>query len=298
MLVPLAQPRILRVRGQIFLTDIGRMKTSLILLLFASAFIGKAATTIDSANRYAYGANIGWADWRGDVNNGAVIGDYVCSNYIYFANVGWVSLGNGSPTNGIRYQNLSASDFGVNQDGLGNLRGYAYGANIGWINFENIGAPKVDLRTGDLSGYIWSANCGWISLSNTIAFVQTDTISPGLLDTNGLPFAWELTYFGQTGIATNADPDGDGMNNLQEYLAGTSPIDGTDFLHITAENFAVGGTNAMLTWKSTPTRFYHIQKTLTLNLPAWSDSGLGLISPDGISTARSFTDTDAPIRFY
>src|SRR5215472_3092441 len=124
-----------------------------------------AATTINSTNRYSYGANLGWIDWRSDTNNGAVIGEYVCSGYLYAANVGWISLGSGVPANGIRYQNNSANDFGVNQDGLGNLRGYAYGANIGWVNFENTGAPKVDLRTGVLSGSIYSANCGWISLS-------------------------------------------------------------------------------------------------------------------------------------
>src|SRR5207248_9525037 len=94
------------------------------------------ASTINSINRYAYGANIGWMDWRGDTNNGAVIGEYVCSGYLYAANVGWINLGGGAPTNGIQYRNLSANDFGVNQDGLGNLRVYAYGANIRRINFE------------------------------------------------------------------------------------------------------------------------------------------------------------------
>jgi len=38
--------------------------------------------------------------------------------------MGWISLGSGTPTNGIYYQNQSASDYGVNQDGLGNLRGF------------------------------------------------------------------------------------------------------------------------------------------------------------------------------
>jgi hypothetical protein len=139
-----------------------------------------AATTIDAANHYGYGANLGWLDWRGDNNNGAVIGEYACSGYIYAANVGWISLGNGSPTNGIAYQNLSANDFGVNRDSLGNLRGYAYGANIGWINFESTGAPKAAPTTGEFSGYAWSANCGWISVSNTFAYVQTDSIRPAV----------------------------------------------------------------------------------------------------------------------
>jgi hypothetical protein len=132
------------------------------------------ATTIDAANPYAYGANLGWMNWRGDVANGAVIGEYVCAGYVWAADVGWLSLGSGSPANGIQYQNGSASDYGVNRDDLGNLRGYAWGANIGWVNFEGTGAPKVDLVTGRSIGYAWSANCGWISLSNAVAFVQTD----------------------------------------------------------------------------------------------------------------------------
>ena len=268
------------------------------VLLFGSLASSWAATTIDATHKYAYGANAGWLDWRGDTNNGAVIGAYVCSGYIYSANVGWINLGGGAPGNSIQYQNNAAADFGVNQDGLGNLRGYAWGANIGWINFENTGAPKVNMVTGQLSGSVWSANCGWISLSNTVAYVQTDTISPGALDSNGLPIAWELTYFGHTGVDPNADPDHDGMSNLQEYLAGTNPVDGGNHFSITAQNFAPGGTIASLTWSSVATRYYYLQKTSSLGTPVWTDSGLGLITPDGASTTRSFTDANAPMRFY
>jgi hypothetical protein len=259
----------------------------------------EAATTIDAANRYAYGANLGWLDCRGDTNNGAVIGAYVCSGYIYGANVGWVYLGSGSPTNGIYYQNLSANDFGVNNDGLGNLRGLAYGANIGWINFEKTGAHKVDLRTGILTGYVYSANCGWISLSNSVAFAQTDTIDPGQLDANGLPIAWELLNFGHTGVSPSADPDGDGLNNLQEYLAGTDPNDANSRLIITAFDATIGGTHSTVTWQSVLTRNYYLQKRLSLDTGSlWFDSGLGLISPDGSSTTRAITDTNFLSRFY
>src|SRR6266702_4816696 len=85
-----------------------------------------AATTINDVNSYVCGANLGWMDWRANTANGAVIGEYVCSGYIYAANVGWIHLGSGAPANGIRYQNNSPSDYGVNHDGLGNLRGCAY----------------------------------------------------------------------------------------------------------------------------------------------------------------------------
>ena len=154
------------------------------------------------------------------------------------ANIGWINFGNSSPADGNYYQNNAATDFGVNQDGLGNLRGYAYGANISWIAFETNGAPRVDLRTGILSGYVWSANCGWISLSNAVAYVQTDSLWPGRLDGNGLPIAWGLLNFGTTGVDPNADPDHDGMSNAQEYLAGTDPNNSNSVLRITAENFS------------------------------------------------------------
>src|SRR5262245_40713151 len=145
-------------------------KLILTLVLATVTSLGWSATTINPTNHFDYGANLGWMDFRGDTNTGAVIGEYVCSGYIYAANVGWINLGGGAPTNGIYYQNLSPTDFGVNQDGLGNLRGYAYGANIGWINFEDNGAAKVDLKNGRMTGFAYSANCGWISLSNTQAY--------------------------------------------------------------------------------------------------------------------------------
>jgi hypothetical protein len=269
------------------------------LVLSATLVSSLAATTINSTNKYAYGANLGWMDWRGDTNSGAVIGEYVCSGYIYAANAGWINLGAGAPTNGIQYQNLAANDFGVNQDGLGNLRGYAYGANIGWINFENTGAPKMDLKTGRFTGFIYSANCGWISLSNASAFMQTDAFAPGLdSDANGLPDAWELKNFSHLGVNPNADADGDGMSNKQEYLAGTNPNDASDKLAIILYHTTAGGTSADLTWKSVPTRCYYIQKSLDFNTPTWLDSGLGLISPDGATTFRALTDTTAPNRFF
>jgi len=261
---------------------------------------GWCASTIDSGNRFAYAANIGWMDWRGDVNNGVVIGEYVCSGYVYAANVGWINLGNGAPTNGIFYQNLSAADFGINNDGLGNLRGYAYGANIGWINFENTGVPRFDLRTGKFSGYIYSANCGWISLSNAFAFVQTDTVAAGAdTDGDGIADAWELQHFGNLTTANGtSDFDHDGVSDLQEYLSDTDPKDSSSYLRITAYSADPAGATNTLTWTSVPTRLYRVQETLSLVPADWYDSILGLISPDGASTTRNVVDTNAPTRFY
>src|SRR5882724_7575782 len=114
------------------------MKTTRMLVcLLLAPVVAHATTTIDATNANAYGANIGWINCRGDVTNGAVVSEFICSGSIYSANCGWISLGGGAPANGIRYQNNSATDFGVNHDGRGNLQGYAWGANIGWLTFTN-----------------------------------------------------------------------------------------------------------------------------------------------------------------
>ncbi len=259
-----------------------------------------AATTINAANRHAYGANLGWLDGRGDTTSGAVIGEYICSGYLYAANVGWIHLGGGTAANGIQYQNNSGTDYGVNHDGLGNLRGYAYAANIGWVNFETNGAPRVNLLTGALSGSVYSANCGWISLSNAFAYVQTDTITAGGdSDGDGMADAWEFSRTNTLAAFTSSsDADGDGAKDQAEYLADTNPTDATDRLVVTDYLTTSGGTQTTLTWKTKPTRFYYLQKTLELNPPLWLDSGLGLITPDGASTMRVFGDTNAPMRYY
>jgi len=109
-------------------------KTTIILSFACFAVTAFSASTIDPANPYGHGANVGWINARGNGFQGAVIGQYFCSGYLYGANAGWISLGNGSPTNGMAYANNAGNDYGINHDGLGRLTGYAYGANIRTLN--------------------------------------------------------------------------------------------------------------------------------------------------------------------
>ena len=279
---------------------------ALTLLFTLHSQRASAATTINSTDKFAYGANIGWINWQGDTANGAVIGEYVCSGYIYSANVGWINLGNGAPTNGVQYQNISASDFGVNHDGAGNLRGFAYGANIGWINFENNGNAKVNLKTGGLSGSIYSANCGWISLSNAFAFVKTDSIREGLdTDVDGMADAWEHINFGNlTNAAASSDFDGDGSSDVSEYGADTGPKDADDYLRILSYgvvfNNSTGFDTDTLDWSSRPTRKYriHFRNALDAASP-FVNLGLAIDASAGTNTIQSFTlKSPSPNRFF
>ena len=260
-----------------------------VISLFCLLHSAFAATTINVTNKYAYAANLGWVDARGDTNSGAVIGEYVCAGNIYSANIGWINLGSGSPANQIQYQNNSATDYGVNNDGLGNLRGYAYAANIGWLNFENTGAPKVDLFTGNLSGSVWSANCGWIALSNATAFVQTDSIQKGALAPDGLPIAWLLQNFLTTNVAPQLDPDGDGVSNADEYLGGTDPLNAASVLKITSIFRNQSANNTALNWNAVNTRYYAIQTNSSLSTGTFGDFAAPALL--GFNNASFFDNT-------
>ena len=280
-----------------------------LLAWFSLAGVAGAATTINAANRFAYGANIGWIDWRGDVASGAVIGAFVCSGRIYSANVGWIDLGNGTPANGVRYQNNSGVDFGVNHDGAGNLSGYAYSANTGWLTFTNTAStgesfdgPKLNLLTGRLSGFVWSANCGWISLSNEFAFVQTDTMDCGPdLDGDGIPDMWELQFAANLAALNGpGDNDGDGFTNLEEFGADTNPFDASSNLHFTSIVKSSPASATSLRWTSSPTRQYRVLATPSFG-PAftWTEIGLGLIPADpGSTSTLDVPPTADPNRFF
>lgn len=275
-----------------------RLQTLAALAALCTVGVARGDTTINASNRYAYGANVGWLDARGDGTNGAVIGQFFCTGYVWSANCGWISLGNG-PTNGWRYSNTSPSDWGVNHDGVGALRGMAYGANIGWIAFESNGNPRVDLRTGALSGSAWGANVGWIGLSNAFAFARTDTLDPGRdSDSDGIPDAWELANAGSLTNLGTGDRDNDGAPDRAEYLADTDPLSATSRLDIVS--LRRDTTTNIVAWRVEPTRFYRLdQAAAVTNNAAWTDTGLGLLSPGpGPTLTGVVVDAASSATFY
>ena len=47
-------------------------------------------------------------------------------------------------------------------------------------------------------------------------------------DSDGLPDAWEMEYFGDLSQGPGMDFDGDGASNLEEYEGGSDPNDPND----------------------------------------------------------------------
>lgn len=274
-----------------------------VLILFACVALVRAQqSSINLIDRHAYAANTGWIDACVDGTNGAVIGRWICSGWLYGVNIGWVHMGNGSPANGFSYGNTSADDYGVNHDGLGKLNGLAYGANVGWLCFEQAyGQPQVDLQTGNLIGHVWGANIGWISLSNSQAHVRTEYLDNGPdIDTDQLPDAWEyehtntLTAF--SGLA-GVDADSDGATDLAEWLADTDPLDDKSQFRVTAFKH-VTSTNELV-WPCRSSRQYRLERISILLSNDWQSVGAAVFPSSSATLMTGAVESVATtVEFY
>jgi len=85
-------------------------------------------------------------------------------------------------------------------------------------------------------------------------------------DGDRMPDWWEMFYFGTLARDGTGDFDGDGMTDLQEYIAGTDPTDPTSYLKV--DKISVTGS-ATLQFVAVSNRTYSIQFKDDLANPAW-----------------------------
>ena len=159
------------------------MKLSHLILTASIAITAQshAQSNISATNKFSWGENTGWMNWRDAgspaASQGSIIAGSFMSGNIWCENIGYVNLGDGAPSNGASYSNLAGTDFGVNirRDNL--LGGLAWGENIGWINFGPFTTlpgnqqARFDAAAARLRGFAWGENTGWINLDDSTHFV-------------------------------------------------------------------------------------------------------------------------------
>jgi hypothetical protein len=110
-----------------------------------------------------------------------------------------------------------------------------------------------------------------------------------------LPDAWQLQYFGHTGVDPFADPDHDGLNNYQEYRAGTNPLDANSRFQIVQVRSDPGGP--YINWSSVAGHYYTVQRSSTL-LGGFSDVEVHIPATAPLNTFQDVTGTGAGPFFY
>jgi hypothetical protein len=92
------------------------------------------------------------------------------------------------------------------------------------------------------------------------------------LSWGGIPYDWMTRYFGSDVSkwpSPTADSDGDGVSNLNEFLAGTDPTSAASVLKVSLQKTSQG---MFLDWNTQPGLIYQVQSSS--DLKNWSSVGL------------------------
>ena len=156
----------------------------------------------------------------------------------------------------------------------------------------NLSVALAGYQTNTLVNAVSNVTAGASVALGTAYLVPLDANSNNIAD------AWEALYFPGGGMTPTADPDGDGLNNLQEYLSGTDPTNALSVLKFIGSS--VQTNTPTLTWSVVGGRSYQIlAATSLLNFASAATNGPWEASY-GQSTMQ-WSDTNAvlhPARFY
>ena len=122
--------------------------------------------------------------------------------------------------------------------------------------------------------------------------------------TNAIPVEWMTMYFGPQSSwpSTTADSDGDGMNNYQEFLAGTIPTNSDSVLRVQISKTSQGAQpqqvgqspqGMYLNWNTQPGFTYQVQ--MTTNFTSWSNLGSPRFAAD---VSDSIFVGGGPVGYY
>ncbi len=150
---------------------------------------------------------------------------------------------------------------------------------------------------------IGTNGCGRIIHTNGGTIIATTlTLDPSLsVVGDGIPNGWKQQY-GLDPLdpnLANQDPDGDGMNNLQESLAGTDPTNSTVYFHITS--VASTGNDLAVTWMTANGKTNALQAIASSYYDTNNYADIFIVT-NTVGTTTNYLDpgaaTNAPARYY
>ena len=152
--------------------------------------------------------------------------------------------------------------------------------NLRW-SFEHP-IPIAPARTGKFVDGVWT---GEIAVLEVVSNILLRAVAPegvigtanpfsvgleGDINSNHLPDEWELRFFGSLYPSTTGadnDPDADGQSNLEEFLAGTDPLNKSSVFIIARVELRDG--KAHLRFTTSLRRIYRVEFTDDLSSSEW-----------------------------
>jgi len=206
-------------------------------------------------------------------------------------------VGQSNYTIGVASSNLPTSGavFTITGDGL-TLGIPTFNANLGGLglNFISMGISIASNATPGLRTFIVQQGTNFAYAGGYLK------IRPGVLDYNfdGLDDAFQRTYFPlftAPNAAPTADPDGDGMNNLAEYIAGTNPTNAASVFKLLSPTNSPAGT--AVRWLSVAGKSYQVLSRTNLLTGSWRTNGTA-VTATGTNTQYLDAGGTNGVRFY
>lgn len=176
-----------------------------------------------------------------------------------------------------------------------------FGPQPAGVERDGVRLPNVTDFTSASLGWRYDAPTGFVHVkfSHTGGSAQIrfapDSVGDGNSD------SWRLTQFGSA-TTTNAsscatcDPDGDGLSNAQEYLAGTNPNNAANFLRIAVVQ--LGGGNFVASFPTVLGMKYRIEKSDDLVTGPWTTVQDNIDGTGGFLPINDPGAASLPKRFY
>jgi len=171
--------------------------------------------------------------------------------------------------------------------------------NSGQIDVSAYAGQTTELFFGIVGGTSTNAQITVQDiLFHTLQTNLVDSVGDGILD------SWRAQYFANvdpTGMTTNnlscatCDPDGDGMNNMQEYLAGTDPTNANSVLRITAINRV--GADVQVFFTSVSGKDYSLGRSSAMG-GAWTDIVTNIPGNGGIQWVKDIGGASLGSAYY
>jgi hypothetical protein len=174
------------------------------------------------------------------------------------------------------------------------------GGGVGNITFEPrfVDQGNGNLRLQSNSPCINAGNNSYVTGSTDLdgnPRIFGGTVDMGAYEFQGAGNVGFVAWLQQYGLPTDgsadyADPDGDRLNNWQEWRTGTVPTNAASVLKMVAAFNTVSGV--IVCWQSVINQTYFLQRSTNLSVtPAFSTIQTNIAGQTGTT---SYTDTNAP----
>jgi PKD repeat protein/lysophospholipase L1-like esterase len=165
--------------------------------------------------------------------------------------------------------------------------------------------------TGSITNWFWDFGDGGTTNTTTSSVVHTYTAGsysvtlvttdPEAVNTNSQSNyitalttfqSWQIQYFNSTNglAAPDADPDGDGMNNMAEFLAGTDPTNSASAFHII--NVIPQDSDILVIWQGCGGKTDAVQATPNF-VDSYADVSSNIILSGSGELTTNFLDVGA-----